>query len=302
MAESAKLNNEKLITLPQTQEQKKSSEGTSADWLLNEITALGEAFGEGLTAERQVIYATALADIPRDQLRRAIRAAINELKWFPKVAELRELAGVPTSGLKDDRPGPEEAWARMPKGGRMEDDTIVWSEEERAAYNACRPLLLSGDLIGGRMAFKERYERELLDARSKGRPVRWSISAGYDMEHRLSALASAVHDNRITLESALDFIPAERQMDFAQMLPQGQATGLLVGKVETLPDLHGLPAVLAKIRMEGTVPVALKPKHGSRLSPASPLSPEDRRKRQEELKAQVDFLKRSRNGSGTGSA
>jgi hypothetical protein len=296
MQDSTKPNNANLITLRQTQEQKKFSEGNSADWLLNEITALGEAFGEGLTAERQVIYATALADIPRDQIRRAIRLAINELRFFPKVAELRELAGFSSGVPNDGRPGPEEAWARMPKGERMEDDSIVWCEEERAAYNACRGLLLDGDLIGARMAFKERYEKEVAKAHSLGRSAHWTVSAGYDVENRLTTLAIAVQDQKIGLEHALNFIPEQRQDDFVQMLPPGTGKGLLVGKVEKLPDLPGLPGLLTKMRMQDLVPDELQP--NSRPQQMAELSPEEHRKRRKELMAQIEFLRRSRNGSG----
>lgn len=266
--------------------------------MVDELTVLGEAFGELLTAERQAIYARALSDIPKDQLHRAILAAVKELKWFPKVAELRELAGVSYGIAVDGRPGPEEAWARMPKGERIEDDTVIWCEEERAAYDACRSLLLNGDLIGARMAFKERYERELAEARSEGKRVCWSISAGYDMEQRLSALASAVQDKRISLKGALDFIPGDRQSDFAHMLPAGQAKGLLRGHAEVLPELPGLPGILARMRMEGTVPEDLKPSTPSRPSP--PLTEGELQKRRQELRAQKEFIEHSRNGTSSG--
>lgn len=267
--------------------------------MVDELTILGEAFGEVLTAERQAIYARALSDISKDQLRGAILTAVKELKWFPKVAELRELAGVSYGIASDGRPGPEEAWASMPKGERIEEDTVVWCEEERTAYDACRSLLLDGDLIGARMAFKERYERELSKARSENKAVHWSISAGYDMEQRFSALASAVQDRRISLDNALNFIPGERISDFAQMLPPPQTRGLLAGKVEALPDLPGLPGVLARMRMEGTVPEELKPTACSR---SSPLGEDELRKRKEELRAQTEFIKRSRNGTSKGTA
>jgi len=48
MPEPAKQSKEKLVTLQQTREQKKSFESDFADWLVNEITVLGEAFGEVL--------------------------------------------------------------------------------------------------------------------------------------------------------------------------------------------------------------------------------------------------------------
>jgi len=271
------------------------------DWINDQLTIMGEAFGEKWTEERQEIYCAGLADIGQGRLAVAFRRARYELKWFPKLAELRELAGALSGGPRDDRPGPEEAWARMPKGGRMEEDSVVWCDEERAAYGACRSLLMDGDQIGARMAFKERYERELADARSQERPVRWTVSAGYDIEHRLSTLAAAIEGNRISLSSALNFVPEERRDGFAGLLPGPHARMTLAGKVEKVPDLPGFPGIIEKMRMEGTLPDELRPAPKRQLASGSELSPEGRRSRREELRAQVDFLKRSRAGSGDGS-
>ena len=272
------------------------------DWINDELTILAEAFGERLTEERTEIYIGGLADIQQNQLQGAFRRARYELKWFPKLAELRELAGALGGGGKDGRPGPEEAWARMPKGERMEDDSTVWCEEERIAYSACRSLLLDGDHIGARMAFKERYERELAEARSQGRQVRWIMSTGYDIEHRLATLATAVQEKRISLESALNFVPGERQTDFAQMLPPGEAKGLLTGRVEKLPDLPGLAGLLAKMQMEGIVPQELNADPRPPRKAPSDRSPEEARELREKLNAQIEFLKRSRNGLRSGGA
>ena len=300
MPELTKPNGESWVTLPPTQEQRKSSGSNFSDWLVDELTALGEAFGEGLTAERQAIYVTALADIPMDQLRQAIRAAIQELKWFPKVAELRELAGALPGTLSDGRPGPEEAWARMPKGRRMEDDSIVWCEEERVAYGVCRSLLLDGDQIGARMAFKEHYERELAEARSQRKPAKWTASVGYDIEHRLVTLATAVQEKRVSLEAALNFVPGERQTDFARMLPPAEAKGLLTGEVQRTPNIPGLAGILAKMRMEDSLPeeVRANPRTPHRI-PAD-RSLEEARELREKVNAQREFLKRSRIGSECG--
>lgn len=272
------------------------------DWIIDELTVLAEAFGETVTEQRQEIYCGGLVDIPQDQLQVAFRRARYELKWFPKLAELRELAGALRSGGTDGRPGPEEAWARMPKGERMEEDSVVWCEEERAAYAACRSLLVDGDLIGARMAFKERYEKELAEARSQRRPVQWIMSVGYDVEHRLTTLATAVQEKRMSLESALNFVPGERQNDFAQMLPSAEAKGLLMGKVEKLSNLPGLTGILAKMRMEGTVPEELQASARPPHRTPSERSEDEVRALREKAKAQVEFLKRSRNGSGNGAA
>ena len=188
----------------------------------------------------------------------------------------------------------------MPKGEHFEDDSVVWCEEERVAYGACRSLLIEGDQIGARMAFKERYGKELAEARAQGRPVRWSLSAGFDIAHRLATLASAVQEKRVSLECALNFVPGEQLNEFAQMLPSVEANGLLTGEVAKIPDLPGLPGLLAKMKIEGVVPLALNAAP-RRPSPAD-RSPEESRKLREKAKAQIEFLKHSRNGSGNGAA
>ena len=272
------------------------------DWINDQLTILAEAFGETLTEQRQEIYCGGLADIRQNQLEIAFRRARYELKWFPKLAELRELAGALPGAANDGRSGAEEAWARMPKGDGMEEESIVWCEEERAAYNACRTLLREGDQIGARMAFKERYEKELAEARSYGRPVKWTMSVGYDIGHRLATLASAVQENRISLENALDFVPGERQNEFAQMLPAAQAKGLLMGEVKKMSNLPGLVGILAKMEMEGTLPEELKANPRPLYSAPSDRSPDEWRELRQKVNAQREFLKRSRNGSPSGVA
>jgi hypothetical protein len=272
------------------------------DWINDQLTILAEAFGETLTDQRQEIYCGGLADIQQSQLGIAFRRARYELKWFPKLAELRELADGSPYGSNDSRPGPEEAWARMPKGVRVESDSVVWCEEERSAYSACRSLLVDGDLIGARMAFKERYEKELAEAHSQRRPTRWTMSAGHDIEHRLATLAAAVQEKRISLKSALNFVPGERESDFARMLPPAEGKGLLAGRVEKSLDLPGLAGILAKMQMEGVIPEELKADPHPPHKTPSDRSTEECRELREKAKAQVEFLKRSRNGSRSGAA
>jgi hypothetical protein len=268
-------------------------------WITNQVSILAVTFGTEITEQRLEIYAEQLADIPRGLLQQAFWNATRELKFFPKIAEIRELAGVLPDAIDDTRPGPEEAWARMPKGKRMEEDSIVWCEEERAAYNACRSLLLEGDQIGARMAFKERYEKELGDARSQRTPVQWTLTPGYDIEHRLTTLATAVEEGKMTLQGALNFVPGERQNDFVQRLSPAQAKGLLTGNVEQLPNVPGLTGVLVKMRMEGSIPEELEANARSLERTSSPeRSADEWRELREKAKAQLEFIRRSRNGSG----
>src|SRR5580704_9253710 len=121
------------------------------------------------------------------------------------------------------------------------------------------------------MAFKERYERELAEARLVGRRLQWSMSAGYDIGHRLTTLANAVQEKRMSLDAALDLVPGEQLNDFAQMLPPGKAKALLTGNARKGSDLPGLAGILAKMRMEGMLPEEL------RADPRPPhMTPSDR--------------------------
>jgi hypothetical protein len=67
--------------------------------------------GETVSPERLKIYAADLADLERCQLETAFARARRELKFFPKIAELRDLAG---AAAKDERNVEAEAawkWA-----------------------------------------------------------------------------------------------------------------------------------------------------------------------------------------------
>ena len=85
-------NNDKLAT---SQHSKPHSR-----WIGEQLTILAEAMGENLSPARLTIYAADLADLNHSQLEVAFARARRELKFFPKIAELRDLAGV---AAKDTR-------------------------------------------------------------------------------------------------------------------------------------------------------------------------------------------------------
>jgi hypothetical protein len=75
-------------------------------WLVDQVTILAEAFSEELTGAKLRLYAEDLCDLPAAQLGAAFTRARRELKFFPKIAELRELAG---ASAKDRRTVEAEA-------------------------------------------------------------------------------------------------------------------------------------------------------------------------------------------------
>jgi len=102
MADLAKPSKESSITLKSTPGSNSASE-TSLEllsWISDQLTMLAEAFAEPLTEERMEIYVRGLADIPQDRLRVSFQRALRQLTWFPKLAELRNLAGANTDDEK----------------------------------------------------------------------------------------------------------------------------------------------------------------------------------------------------------
>src|SRR5438309_11858084 len=73
------------ISLPETPRKLQS-------WLIDQLTVLAEAFAEPLTAVRLRVYAADLVDMSRPQMEVAFRRAMRELKFFPKIAEHREVS------------------------------------------------------------------------------------------------------------------------------------------------------------------------------------------------------------------
>ncbi len=143
----------------------------------------------------------------------AARVFVSDLSAFAEPAVMRalgrcrrEIRGVLTvhdvvSRIDDGRPGPEEAWAMIP---RDEAGSVVWTAEMASAYGiACR----LDDPIAARMAFKEAYTKAVNDARDSGIPVSWTPSLGHDPGTRDAALMEAVEKGRLTYEHAQELVP-----------------------------------------------------------------------------------------------
>lgn len=243
------------------------------------------SLGQEITAERLGIYAKALGDLTQDQLRPAFARLITEAKFFPKISEIREFACDGNNG----RPGPEEAWARMPKGDRMELDTVIWCEEEETAYSAARPLLLEGDQIAARMCFVERYKRALIE--SKGKPVKWRVSPGTDANDRMLRLAEGIRQSRISIPYATNFVPWDKAEEFRNMLPGAKPAGILTGDVTK--QLPGFAGLLQHMRVEGLSPELIPETRPE----VEPLTPAEFGERKAVLRQQAEQLKSVRGTS-----
>lgn len=116
--------------------------------------------------------------------------------------------------IDDGRPGPEEAWALLPKN---EDVSVCWTREMAVAYGVCCSLIGS-DMVAARMAFLEAYRKEVQISKSGGIPIKWEVSFGFVKSERHDCLRNAVLEGKIERGSALAMCP---EMDMPPLLGEG---------------------------------------------------------------------------------
>lgn len=134
----------------------------------------------------------ALSDFDINSVVAAFDLHSKRSKFKPKPADIIEILA-----SNDGRPEVEEAWA-IAINFTDEDDTIVWTEEISAAWTLAAPILAVGDKVGARMAFKQYYERLLVQARESRLEVNWRVSLGNDPSRRNDALMLAKDKGLIT--------------------------------------------------------------------------------------------------------
>lgn len=166
------------------------------------IQSTFEVFGTKTSADALTIWWNALAPYSLDQVRGALSEHVRTSVYPPKPADV-----IRAINAHDGRPGAEEAWG-IALSASDEGATVVWTDEIATAKSACDEILSQGDEVGARMAFKERYEAEVREARAAQRPVHWRVSLGHDTDRRAQAIESALEHGRLTNEQAQNYLPA----------------------------------------------------------------------------------------------
>lgn len=169
----------------------------SAD-ILKALTVAAELTGTELSKDGLSAMLDDLSTYPEPQVLEALHRCRKELKGRLTLADI-------ISRIDDGRPGVESAWAMIPQD---ETSSCVWTKEMQEAFMTASPLLNQGDKIAARMAFKESYEKLLQQARTAGDPVRWSVSFGFDKQHREDVLLLAVDKGYFTLRKAQGLLPS----------------------------------------------------------------------------------------------
>ena len=166
--------------------------------LIIHVKAMAEIYGKTMTDAAAMMFLAALSKIPEPALMAALERCLKELRTFPTVADVLARAQA-----LDGRPGPEEAWAMLPKSER---DSVVWTEEMAAAYGACSSLIGEDD-IAARMTFREVYVRRVQEARDAGVPAKWTASLGHSKGGRQAVLEEAARLGRLPMDQVRALLP-----------------------------------------------------------------------------------------------
>lgn len=147
------------------------------------------------------VLASDLAEYPEHQVLGALQRCRRELRGKLTIADIM-------LRLDDGRPGPEEAWAMMPKD---EAASCVWTDEMCEAGAAAATLINTGELVQARMTFIEKYRSLMQLARDAKKPVRWWFSPGTDKDGRELALLDAAEKGRLKVEDVRHLLPYHRE-------------------------------------------------------------------------------------------
>jgi hypothetical protein len=169
----------------------------ASERLIKELVVTAQLMGQELETDAARMFTEELSRFPESQVLEALARCRRELRSRLTLADV-------ISRLDDGRPGPNEAWAMLP---RSESQSVVWTEEMAAAMVSAQPLLAAGDSVAARMAFLEHYGRLVSDARRLHVPVRWMPSLGHDPNGRVAALREAIEKNRLSSTHAEKLLP-----------------------------------------------------------------------------------------------
>lgn len=181
-------------------------------------------YGKTPTGEDTADWFDLLESFPLEAVAAAFKRHLTDPErgqYPPKPADvIRHLNGMTPS---DGRPGPDEAWGLLLRFINNEADTGLYSEEMRAGWEACDPILKLGDEVGARKCFIETYARAVQDARQQHRPARWTVTLGTDPALRQQRLVEAVEARRIGRDQVTALLPGPAPASLDQV------AGLLEG-------------------------------------------------------------------------
>lgn len=196
--------------------------------------------GDKPSATARAMFFRAMAAYPINVVQAAFDAHIRDPqrgRFAPTPADL--VAQIEGAMQNDGRPGPEQAWAMCSSAGD-ESATVVWTTEMAEAFQVASPLLVDGDTVAARMAFKEVYTKLIESARMERRPIKWEVSLGHDERRRHAALEAAEKQGLLPPGEALRLAPPVAKLE--------NSARLLLENAQAAPDPQKVRERVAAIK------------------------------------------------------
>lgn len=189
------------------------------DAVVKALTVVCETTQTVWTQATQDVVLKKLGAYSAAQVIAALDLCLNQVKFKLSYADI-------ASRIDDGRPGAEEAWSLMPKD---EQHSGCVTREMSEAWGAADSLYKSGDRVGARMAFKEKYLAAVSANRAAGDPTKWSLSPGWDRAGREAAATEGLKSGRLTESQASHY-------SLPSSLIQSKMAGLLKHWTEPKED------------------------------------------------------------------
>lgn len=200
--------------------------------------------GQELTAEAAADWYDEFEGYPLAALAAAFRRHRRDSPYPPKPSDLyRHLDG---GGADAGRPTPDEAWGLLRRFVDDEAETGVLSEEMRAAWAVCHPVLATGDGVGARRAFIDAYARAVAAARERREPARWTVTLGADPQLREARLREAVAAGRLSADHVRALLPGPGAGSLEQVAGLLEEPGASDQERRTAERFRALAALLRR--------------------------------------------------------
>jgi len=155
------------------------------------LMIMADLYDKSFSPEAARLFVSDLIGYGTEPVMKALDRCRKELFRFPTIADI-------VQRIDDGHPGPEEAWAMVPK---CEEDTVCWTTLMCKAYAVVHDMM-GRDQIAARKSFLEVYAKMLRDARTSGVRAEWDISLGHDKLMRERVVVDAVNAGRLTVDAA----------------------------------------------------------------------------------------------------
>ena len=169
------------------------------DYRLTDVISItAEVCGQALSPAAAEVLARDLADFDEAAILAALARCRMELRGPLKVSDI-------LARISDGRPDADEAWAMMPQS---ELASVVWTDEMAKAWGVALPLLEAEDVGNARVAFREVYDKAVLEARLRQELPHWTPSLGRDVAERECALLDALRKRRLSVAHVAQLLPS----------------------------------------------------------------------------------------------